>query len=122
MISKISKISLLVGTLVFLLLGLASLSIYDISAISEELTEIAEEDSPLNNSLAKITVHQLEQAIWLERAALAGGLASQAEAEFVRYGRLIEAELTDAAALAQHGIKKFKNIAAQQEYLQGPRT
>jgi hypothetical protein len=23
---------------------------------------------------------------------------------------LIEAELTDAAALAQHGIKKFKNI------------
>ncbi len=43
-------------------------SIYSINAVGKKLAQIAEEDIPLTSSIMGITVHQLEQAIYFERA------------------------------------------------------
>ena len=43
-------------------------SLYLLNQIGNELVEIAEEDIPLTNAVSNITAHQLEQAVYFERA------------------------------------------------------
>ena len=60
------------------------------------LKEIAERDLPLNGALMKVTTHQLEQAIQLERALrLSGTIESQNRSK----------------ALYEKSFKKFKELA-----------
>lgn len=118
-----TKFTLLIGTLLFLMTTISVITIRDMSLIGEELVQIAEEDIPLTTNIARITAHQLEQALWLERAALASGLAAknnerlqQAFSEYQRLGQQVDRELTEAEELAEKGIRTIDNLAAQEEY------
>ena len=61
------KIFGIVGLCLVALAGVAGLSIYQMNLIGGEIEEIAEQDVPLTEAVTNITVHQLEQAINLER-------------------------------------------------------
>ena len=63
--------------LLTLLLTVSLFSLASLRNIAQEITGIAEEDAPIAESLTDITVHQLEQAIHLERAFRYGGLLNK---------------------------------------------
>ena len=69
-----AKILSIVGICLMLLLAVAGIGIWQMSKIGHEITEIAELDIPLTQALTKVTEHQLEQAISLERALRASGM------------------------------------------------
>ena len=58
----------LVGMLVVFIGILGAVGVYTMSVIGHELEEVAHRDLPLNGILEKITQHQLEQAILMEKA------------------------------------------------------
>lgn len=72
------KISQKVYTLGIIQLGLmlimGIISISQMNKIGTELIDIAEEDIPLTNAITKITEHQLEQAILVEKALFKAAL------------------------------------------------
>jgi len=78
-------------------LGVAGLiggvSFWQFSLIGAEIEAIAERDIPVTNALSKITVHQLEQEISMERA--------------FRYGELLKTD-SHAAELFGKSKKKFE--------------
>ena len=51
-----------------LLIASVGFAIFSMKQISNELVAIAEHDMPLTEIVTKITEHQLEQAIYLERS------------------------------------------------------
>ena len=64
------KILLLGLTQILLMVILGSYAIYQMDKIGLALNDIAEEDIPLTKMLSKVTEHQLEQAIYFERALI----------------------------------------------------
>ena len=62
------RIQTLLAILTLQMLILAAVAIFTMQKIGTELVDIAEQDIPLTEILQKITVHQLEQAIYVERA------------------------------------------------------
>jgi len=67
-----AKIYGLVSIMMMLMAGAISIGIYQMSNIGTEIVNIAEVDIPLTEKITKITVHQLEQAILLERGFALG--------------------------------------------------
>ena len=49
-------------------IAVSLVAIFQINSIGKEVSEIAYQDIPLTEVVTKVTVHQLEQAIHLERA------------------------------------------------------
>lgn len=104
---------------VFLGVCISAGSIYSINAVGVKLKQIAEEDIPLTKKVTAITVHQLEQAISLERAARYGEIMnmntvnSQAArvhfqkdiAKFWKLAKKVDAEILDAEETAAHIIE-----------------
>lgn len=87
----------IVGLCLMLLVAVAAVSIWQMSRIGHEIEGIAERDLPLTGILTKVTTHQLEQAISLERALRASGVKEQgADAEkafeeaFKKFTTLVE--------------------------------
>ena len=66
------KIYSIVGLCLFLLAGVGGIAIWQMDKIGAELEAIAEQDIPLSNALSKVTIHQLEQAVYFERALRLG--------------------------------------------------
>ncbi|MGD1933895.1 MAG: methyl-accepting chemotaxis protein [Candidatus Phaeomarinobacter sp.] len=97
-----------------------------IAAIGLEITEITEEDIPLTSMVTKITIHQLEQAIAVERALAAGyaldsGHAERAEldkniAYFDKLSAKINAEILEGENLAEHAIAVAHTDIARAEF------
>ena len=58
-----AKVFAIVGLCLASLIGVSTLSIFQMDKIGDEIEAIAEQDIPLTEILTKITVHQLEQAI-----------------------------------------------------------
>ncbi len=71
------KISVKIYGLAIILLVLmafaSSIGIFQMNKIGGEIVDIAEVDMPLTEKITKITIHQLEQAIMLERGFSVGG-------------------------------------------------
>jgi len=63
-----TKIYMMVGFLLVLMIFVGWTGIRNMQNIGRELKELAEEDMPLIEIITEITIHQLEQAIWFERA------------------------------------------------------
>lgn len=97
-----------------------------IAAIGTEITEITEEDIPLTSMVTKITIHQLEQAIAVERALAAGyaldsGHAERKEldkniAHFDKISTKINAEILEGEELAEHAIGVAHTEEARAEF------
>lgn len=118
-----TKMFSLVGMLVAVLIISSVLGIQSMNEIGVELMEIAKEDIPLTQAVAEITANQLEQSIWLERAALASGLNASnskrlrhAEDEFQRLAKLVEEEIRAAESSAKVAISMSKDAASEVEY------
>jgi methyl-accepting chemotaxis protein len=86
----------LYGVVAFCLLitaMVAGTSYWQLGLIGTEIEAIAERDIPVTNALTKVTVHQLEQEISMERA--------------FRYGELLKTD-THAAELFEKSKKEFE--------------
>ncbi|MAZ32342.1 MAG: hypothetical protein CMO06_04230 [Thalassospira sp.] len=87
MISAIRKLRIshrlfsLVGFLILSTVLVGGFGVYTMTKIGHELEEVADRDLPLNALLEKITQHQLEQAILMERALRIGNVNAHAETE-----------------------------------------
>ncbi len=113
----------LVCTLIAMLVMLSIEGIIAMNNIGTELVQIAEENIPLNNAISKITANQLEQSIMLERAALSAGVDvrdeqkfNKAVAEFDRLANLVDEEIKDAEAMAEHALANVDDQVARAEY------
>ncbi|MES9946756.1 MAG: methyl-accepting chemotaxis protein [Candidatus Thiodiazotropha sp.] len=101
-----------------ILLGLLIISsayaIYSMNSIGKELVTIAEEDIPLTEKIAQITVHQLGQAVQFERALHYGSTLKTEDTALARFREAIkafdegtegiEAELHEAEQLTQEAM------------------
>ncbi|MEP3276301.1 MAG: methyl-accepting chemotaxis protein [Stappiaceae bacterium] len=103
------KIFSIVGfSLVMLALSSAT-AIWQMAGIGQEITSIAERDIPLTANLSKLTTHQLEQSISLERALRAGAsdlksteneLTIETE-NFFKLAELVNKEVKEAQVLVE---------------------
>ena len=120
----LTKIVGMLGLMVAIVLGISLSAIYSLGSIATLLTEIAEEDIPLTTSVAEITVLQLEQELWAERA-ISGAyskdtkLLQESEHQFEIATAKAADELKKAEKLAKHGLdlahdenakKKFQEV------------
>ncbi len=120
-----TKIISLVSILILLMGVLSLFSIVKMGNIGDEIKSIAEEDIPLIEVVTKITIHQLEQAVWFERALRFGEvLASKedakkgllhAEEEFRRLSALTNNEIKEAEEISQHAAENAHTDAARAE-------
>ncbi len=121
-----TKIFGVVGVCLALLLGVAGLSIWQMSSIGGEIESIAERDMPLAKALTKVTVHQLEQAINFERALRAGleiqihGAArkefDKAFSKFKQLKTLVTEEILEAEGRAQYDIETARTELERQKF------
>lgn len=82
-------------TILLLFIGvIGGVGVYKMNVIGKEMEEVAERDIPLTQMLEKITVHQLEQAILMEKALRFKGVTAHAEGETF-----------------EHLVKEFKELA-----------
>ena len=121
-----AKVFGIVGLCLVALAGVAGLSIYQMTLIGGEIQEIAEEDVPLTEAVTNITIHQLEQAVNLERAFRFGEEMQQSEhaAEqfahavkvFHELAAKVDEEIKGGEKLASHAIDKAATAEARREF------
>jgi methyl-accepting chemotaxis protein len=116
----------MVGILILLMAASSGFGIFKIGVIGEELKGIAEEDIPLTEAVSEITVNQLEQAVWFERALRYGEVMADkqtaakglkhAEESFEARSRQVIAIEEKAQEIAKHALKNAHTETARQEF------
>ncbi|GAA6212493.1 HAMP domain-containing methyl-accepting chemotaxis protein [Hyphomicrobiales bacterium 4NK60-0047b] len=111
-----TKVLAIVGFCIGLLVAVAGISIWQMSRIGVEINGIAERDLPLTVILTKVTTHQLEQSIRLERVLRAKGIretAGSAEEnfklafqDFKNYANKVDKEILAAEDIAQKALQQ----------------
>jgi methyl-accepting chemotaxis protein len=86
----------------------AVIGIWQMGRIGSEIEAVAEEDMPLTEVVSRVTVHQLEQAVLLERILRLSGLVSETSAEELR---AVEAEFERLSSVVDGEIKAGENLA-----------
>ncbi len=125
------KISQKIYLLGFIQLGLMLLiglfALVQMNKIGDELIDIAEDDIPLSNMLTKVTEHQLEQAILLERSLFNLSMSQQGhsdslalfndnKAKVIQLETQTLAELDQVETFIQKAITELHSVEAQDEY------
>ncbi len=125
---KISQKIYLYG---FIQLGLMALiglfALVQMNKIGDELINIAEGDIPLSTMLTKVTEHQLEQAILLERSLFNLSMSQQGhsdslalfndnKAKVIQLETQTLAELDQVETFIQEAITELHSVEAQDEY------
>jgi len=105
-----TKVLGVVGFCLVLLVAVAGFSIWQMSQIGHEIEGIAERDLPLTGALTKVTTHQLEQAIYLERALRSSGVKEDAETAKAEFAEAFK-KFTELAEKVDHEIKEAEAIA-----------
>ena len=110
-----AKVLALVGVCLATMAVVAGIGIWQMIGIGHEIEDIAERDIPLTEALTKVTIHQLEQSIILERGLRAGAeMATRPEAradlekwkvKFQALDKKVDAEVLEAKALAETAHK-----------------
>ena len=80
------------------------------SGIGEEIVAIAEQDIPLTESVTKVTIHKLEQAINFERALRFGEEMKEAENALPHFKDAV-AKFNEHSRIVNAAIKKGEKIA-----------
>ena len=115
------RIYVIVALIALTAASIAGIAVTKMVQIGNELEEIAHEDIPLTEKVTAITLHQLEQAILLERTLRGAGLqagtdvARDAKA-FTKLAHKVDKEIKEGEALAQHGIDHAHSEAARAEF------
>jgi methyl-accepting chemotaxis protein len=120
------KIMGMVGVLLLLMAISSGFGIFKIGHIGEELKGIAEEDIPLTEAISEITVNQLEQAVWFERALRFGEVMADrqtaaeglklAEESFEARSRQVIETGEKARELVKQALKNAPTEKARQEF------
>jgi methyl-accepting chemotaxis protein len=121
-----TKIIGLAAVLLVMMGIVAGIGIVKMNVIGHEIESIAENDIPLVEILTQIETHQLEQAIWFERALrygevlLASDIAAskleEAEHEFEELAKLADKEIIEGEELAQRAIEHSRTDADREEF------
>lgn len=108
------------------LAGVITFANLQIASIGMEIAEITQEDIPLTNMVTKVTVHQLEQAISVERALAAGyamdsghakpGAMDKSIEKFEALSKKVNAEILAGEKLAEHAIEVAHTEEARAEF------
>ncbi len=123
-----TKIIGMVSIILVLMVISNGFGIIKIGDVGEEIKGIAEEDIPLTGVVMEITVNQLEQAIWFERALRFGevlatkeaareGLKSAKEA-FNERTQKVDEMLKHGEEMARHGAGTAKTDKAREEFVE----
>ncbi|WP_425086637.1 methyl-accepting chemotaxis protein [Stappia sp.] len=107
-----AKILALVGFLGIMMLSIAGIGLMQMQQIGVELEEIATETVPLTTNVSKVSLHQLEQAILLERLLRVGNVGSAGQTDsfdsltdtLFRLAALVDEEILAAEKIAEKGI------------------
>ena len=121
---KIShKLYILLALNILMMMAIVGFGVVKLNAIGREVAGIAAEDMPLVESLTTITVAQLEQSIILRTAIAEFALSGHADGhiramknKFQELNGLIGDGLHHGAQLAEHGVDRALNEAAQTEF------
>lgn len=107
---------------------LGGFALYQMNKIGNELIDIAEEDIPLTKKLTLVTEHQLEQAIYFERALIKAirvdqGLENkqtfeQAKVKVHDLTVKVEKEIIEVEAFIEQAIPLLHSDLAKQEFTQ----
>lgn len=119
-LSIANKLLGIVLMLIAMLVTVAAIGGYQMNRIGDELIEIAEHDVPMTEAVTQITIHQLEQAIALERAfrfgeemrtdAYAEQKFEEADREFEKYAELADAEFKATEEFIAEAVKTGKSV------------
>ncbi len=109
-----SKIFSIVGFCLAMLALSSGIAIWQMAQIGQEIEAIAEYDIPLTANISKLTTHQLEQSISLERALRAGASSLKSSddevtretAVFLKLAALVDTEIADARSLIEEATQK----------------
>ena len=129
-----TKIMGTVGCLLLLMVISSGYGIVKMGHVGDELETIAEEDIPLTEVITEITVNQLEQAIWFERALRFGEVLAEknraakelkhAEVKVMEHSRLVDEIEKTALEMVRHAMqaahteenrKEFEKVGVQIE-------
>ncbi len=118
------RIYILVGLLLLFILTIGGVGVYKMNVIGQEMEDIALRDIPLTKMLEKITVHQLEQAILMERALRFQGVKAHAEGEtfesvaahFEELAKKTDEEILQAETMAAGMIENAHSEEAREEF------
>lgn len=110
------------GAMVAMMLLVVATSYYNLSQLQQTLTELGNEDMPLNAEIATVAEGQLSQSAWLERALLAAELGltdalERAEAEFKSDDR----DISSALEASKELVGKMGNSSndIKQQHVEG---
>lgn len=113
-------------TLLLLFIGtIGAVGVYKMQVIGHEMEEVAERDIPLTQILEKITVHQLEQAILMEKALRFKGITAHKEGEdfdgvvehFEKLAHKTDKEILEAEEMVAHMIEQTRSAEAREEFV-----
>ena len=120
------KILLLGLTQILLMIILGGYAIFQMDKIGLALIDIAEEDIPLTKMLTKVTEHQLEQAIYFERALIKAIRVEQgleSKANFDKYKNKVhdltvktEKEIFEVEEFIEHAIPLLHSDKARLKF------
>ncbi|AUG52045.1 methyl-accepting chemotaxis protein [Thalassospira marina] len=120
-----SRLYGLVGFLVILTGILGGTGVYKMTLIGHELEEVAHRDLPLNSLLEKITMHQLEQAILMEKALRIGNVSAHSETvtmdtvrqKFEQIAAKTDDELHQAREMVDRFLSKSLSDHTREEFI-----
>ncbi|MCG8691672.1 MAG: methyl-accepting chemotaxis protein [Minwuiales bacterium] len=109
-----------------LLIVIAAIAAYQLNAIGQEISSIAQDDIPLTANLTNVTVHQLEQSIVFERALRYGGemqsnpSARQAftkeAGRFEELAAKVQREIVEARERAELALSHAATVESEREF------
>ena len=119
-----TKIMLAVGLCLTFMALLATVSIWQMNRIGKELESIAEANMPVMEVVSKITTHQLEQAVLLERSLRSYGVQAKTDdaklrvmhKKFEKLAHKVDAEIKLGEKIAQSAQKYAQSQAERDEY------
>lgn len=121
-----AKVMAIVGTCLAGLVLVAVIGLWQLNQIGNLIEGVSERDIPLTNAVSRISTHQLEQSISLERAFRAGVMLDQHESArvefdqaretFLKYATKVDQEIVDAQNLARFAEETAKSDAARAEF------
>ena len=114
----------IVGLCVMSTVVVAVIGVWQMSRIGSEIEAVAEQDMPLTEVVSRVTVHQLEQAVLLERILRLSGLVTEVsaeelqavEAQFERLSTVVDEEIAEGERLAETAVSRAHTPEERAEF------
>ena len=117
----LTKLAGMVTILLAIIFFIAGFGMVSITNVGENLRGIANADVPLLNSITRITVNQLEQSVWFERALMSVEKDDwysydKAETELISLGDMVDTEFNVSMQLLKSTIEDTASRESGNKY------